>query len=300
MVRVGTFAAGPFDRNGVKCTPFADCIGGPNNGKEGASKLTYRVGVNAQINSDDLVYASVATGYKAGGFNDFDPTTGGTGAYVPESMTAYELGYKGLIGSDLSLTSAVYYYDYSSEQISSLVNVVGNFVIFTRGVPTILYGWEAEGRYRLGSDDSIDFGLTTEHSEYTAFKAGLLQNVNWAGYGLDRTPSLVVTAGYNHHWELGSMGSVDARINTKFNGNYHLSDFVSAIQYTQHSFTRTDLLLTYTTSDSRFYGEIYARNLEDNIQATGGGGGFTAGVPDAAGVAVNEPRMIGVRIGVKY
>ncbi|HUO21728.1 MAG TPA: TonB-dependent receptor [Caulobacteraceae bacterium] len=300
LTRVGTFAAGPFDAHGKLCAPFADCIGGPNNGSESASKLTYRVGLNAQFTPTQLVYASVATGYKAGGFNDFDPATHGAGPYAPESLTAYELGYKGRILPNLQLNSALYYYDYASEQISSLENIMGNFVIFTKGTPTTLYGWENEMNFRLDDNNTFDGSLSMEKSRYSNFRAGINANVNWSGQSLDRTPAAVISAGYNHYWSLGDKGSVKFRIDTRYSSSYLISDFVSAIHYTQSAFTRSDASLTYTSADQRFTAEAFARNLEDNIQATGGGGGFTPGVPNAATVAVNTPRQFGLRLGYKY
>jgi iron complex outermembrane receptor protein len=299
LKNVGTFATGPFDRNGVLCEPFADCIGSPNNGGGGGSKLTYRAGLNFELSRDHLIYASISTGYKAGGFNAFDPKTGGVGPYDPESMTAYELGYKGVIGNGASLNTAFYYYDYSSEQISSRVNIAGSFVIFTSGVPTTLYGWEAEGIFQLTDADRLDASVTLAHSEYRSFNAGQFQNVDWSGLSLDRTPEFTLTAGYTHHWNLG-IGKLDAHADFKYSSSYFISDFTTAIQYRQNTFSRSNLLLTYTAPDGRFYSQVFARNLEDNIQATGGGNGFVAGVPDAANVAVTEPRMVGLRVGVNY
>jgi iron complex outermembrane receptor protein len=129
VTRVGTFGA-PWqqmpsghpwlDPLGNVCEAPNDCVGTPNNGHEGASKVTYRVGINAQVMPANLLYASVATGYKAGGFNDFATPANGI-TYAPESMTAYEVGYKGMPTDYLRLNSAAFYYDYSSEQITSLI-----------------------------------------------------------------------------------------------------------------------------------------------------------------------------------
>jgi iron complex outermembrane receptor protein len=113
-----------------------------------------------------MVFASVATGYKAGGFNDFDPVTHGTAAYDPESLTAYEVGYKGRPMSNLQVNTTAFYYDYSKAQVSSLVNISGNFVIYTRSVPVTIYGLEIETKYKPTPNDQIDLAATFLHSEY--------------------------------------------------------------------------------------------------------------------------------------
>jgi iron complex outermembrane receptor protein len=170
----------------------------------------------------------------------------------------------------------------------------------TRGTPTTLYGWENEANWRLNDSDSLDGSLSLEKSKYNTFFAGTKQNISWVGQSLDRTPAAVVSAGYNHTWLLGDKGRIKLRVNSRYSSSYMLSDFNNAIHYTQKAYTRSDLTVTYTADDQRFYAEAYARNLEDNIQATGGGGGFSAKTVYGPGVSVSTPRQIGLRLGYKY
>ena len=215
-------------------------------------------------------------------------------------MVAYEAGYKGRLLPGLQLTSAFFYYDYKSEQISSTVTVNGSNVITTRGAPTLIYGWENEATWRLSDADTIDGSLMLEHSEYKTFFARPAQNVNWSGDSLDRTPELVFSAGYAHVWDLGDKGSVRFRIQTRYSSSYLLSDFNNALHYTQDAFTRTDSSIRYTAADNRFTVEGFVNNFEDNIQATGGGGGFSVNTPYGQTVATTTPRRFGVRLGYRY
>jgi iron complex outermembrane receptor protein len=75
--------------------------------------VTWRVNLDFTPTADDLFYASVTTGYRAGGFNlgyfSFIPT------YEPEEITSYELGYKGqLFDGTLQINASTYYYDYEN------------------------------------------------------------------------------------------------------------------------------------------------------------------------------------------
>lgn len=300
--RVGTFAAGPGpwpDELGNVCVAPANCIGPPNNGVQAANKTTYRVEADYEVAQSQLVYVSVATGYKAGGFNDFDPVTHGTAPYDPEQLTAYELGYKGQPLPNLQFNSSVFYYDYPKDQITSLVNIVGNFVLFTRAVPVEIYGWENELHYRITTADQINASVFFEKSKYKDFTAGINRDVNWSGLSLDKTPSVAATLEYTHEWRL-TQGSLTARVAGRYSSSYLVSDFVDAIQVRQKAFTRTDLNLRYRTEDDKYYVEGFVENLEDKIQMTGALGGYIPGAANSLSVAVSEPRLFGVRVGAKF
>ncbi len=301
--RHGTFAAGPGpwpNPSGGVCVAPDDCVGPPNNGYQSASKTTYRLAVDYQVAQGQMVFASIASGYKAGGFNDFDPVTHGTAAYDPESLTAYEVGYKGRPLSNLQINATGFYYDYSKAQVSSLVNIAGNFVIYTRSVPITIYGLEAEAKFRPTAHDQIDLAATFLHSEYESLQAGLFQNVDWSGYRLDKTPKAALTGAYSHDWDLANGGSVTARVATKYSSGYLTSSFVDAVQFKQGSFTRSDASLTYADADGRFSLTGFVKNIENDLQMLNAPSNYSATLPNSANISVSEPRMYGVRIGVRY
>ncbi|MBI1684293.1 TonB-dependent receptor [Caulobacter hibisci] len=301
--RKGTFAAGPGpwpDANGGTCTAPEDCIGGANNGYQNASKTTYRLAVDYQVAPGQMVFASVATGYKAGGFNDFDASTGGTGTYAPESLTAYEVGYKGRPLSNLQINGTAFYYDYASAQVSSLVNISGNFIIYTRSAPVTIYGLELESKFKPTPNDQIDLAATFLHSEYEALYVGILQNVDWSGYRLDKTPKAALAGAYSHVFELSNGASVTARLSSKYSSGYVTSSFSDALQFKQKAFTRSDATLTYAAQDGRFTVGAFVKNIENDLQMLNAPSNFSATYADAANISVSEPRMYGVRFGVRY
>ncbi|MET3109141.1 iron complex outermembrane receptor protein [Oxalobacteraceae bacterium GrIS 2.11] len=288
LTRVGTFSAGPTPG----CTnPFADCIGGPNNGSESATKLTYRLGLNYQFNPHELLYTDVATGYKPGGFNDFDPATNGVGPYIPEELTAYEIGYKGRLSNNFQFNSDLFYYDYAKNQISGLTNVEGNFVIYTRAVASTISGWENSLKYKMSDADQITASLSMMHSKYGQFMAGLFQNVDFTGKSLDKTPSATATLGYTHTTEVTN-GEIKTYLGTKYSSSYVASDLVGGVQYTQKAFSRSNANITYLHNSGKYSAQLFVTNIENKLQLTAAGSNnnFT----------VSEPRFIGVRFGVNY
>ena len=74
--------------------------------------VTGRINLDWTPNDKDLIYFSVTSGTRAGGFNL--GLFSANAKYQPESLVAYELGYKGeIFDGTMQVNSAVYYYDYS-------------------------------------------------------------------------------------------------------------------------------------------------------------------------------------------
>ncbi|MCV2367071.1 TonB-dependent receptor [Roseateles oligotrophus] len=102
-----------------------------NDHTESWKKFTYRLGLMKQLTPKDMVYTSLATGYKAGGFGDKDAfctehSCEGQYAnkttflpYKPETVTNLELGYKGLmLENRLSLSATAFYSKYKDMQVT--------------------------------------------------------------------------------------------------------------------------------------------------------------------------------------
>ena len=303
LTRYGTAAAGAT--NGTApwtsatsevCTYPNQCIGTPNNGHQSDRKLTYRVGLNDHLVAGGMLYGSIATGYKAGGFNDFNPATLTASPYGPESLTAYEIGYKGQAGADLSFSASAFYYDYAGDQINSRIVILGTAVSFTRLVPARIYGWETQARYRLGQHTTATLATSVEHSEFTNFMAGLSQTVDWAGQSLDKTPHFAATGALVHDIDLPGGATLTFRGLTKYSSGYLLSDFVNAVRFRQPAFTRSDASVTYAPPHRAWAVSLFVQNLENRIQRTGVPTSYSATIPDATTFAVSTPRFYGLRM----
>lgn len=301
--RVGTFAAGPGpwpNPDGGLCVAPDNCVGPPANGEQKASKVTWRAGINYQMTPVDLLYASVATGYKAGGFNDFDPVALTTAAYAPEELVAYEAGYKGRLGSSVRWNSALYYYDYSKMQVSSLVNIAGSMVIYTRLIPTEMYGWENDLTWDLSANTSLVVTAAWQHSEYKEFMAGVGQDIDWSGQSLDKTPTFVGSVALNHAFGLPNGDELRLRLYSKYSSSYLVSDFTTPVRLRQDSFTRSDASLTWVPQSGHWSLQAYVQNIEDKVQMIGQPGTYSDLIPNATTVAVAQPRTYGLRFNVDF
>ena len=334
-VRVGTFAVpffnpalgSPFspgsywlDPNGQPCHYPNDCVGGPNNGNETDSKVTWRIGLNYQITPRDLLFASVSTGFKAGGFNDFDPNTGSTAPYGPETLTAYEIGYKGRPLPGLTLSSDVYYYDYSKQQFNSLVffgpGGTPPGVLYTAIGKSKLYGWENEISYQVEKDTTLSGNFALGHSRVDDLLTGRISTsqFQYAGQPIDRNPEFTATGVINHNFELGNGAKIKLRGLIKYSSSYLISDLSNVVQFKQNAYTRSDASITYATAGDRFTVQAFVENIENKLQKTSGPNGYAGAyggtngnfmptaetIPNSVSFGVNTPRFFGVRLGAKF
>jgi iron complex outermembrane recepter protein len=323
--RVGTFAVNTTG----ECVYPDNCPGSDNSGVEKDHKVTWKVGLNYQVTPANLVYASVSTGFKAGGFNDFDPASGkAVVPYGPESITAYEIGYKGRPTAKLTLSASAYYYDYSADQINGLAlfangsaGVTG--VLYTQLAPVEIYGLEGEANYQFSRDTALHLNMAYEHSKIKSLETGYLGYLtgtfaNWAGYQLPNVPHFTANAALTHAIPLNNGARIKLRAASKFSSSYLLSDYANAVQFRQGAFTRTDASIGYAAQGDRLTIEFFVTNIENRLQRTFGPNGYngaygadTGGVPSAeangtsypvgsANFGVSLPRLYGVRLGTRF
>jgi iron complex outermembrane receptor protein len=100
------------------------------------SAFSWRLGANYDLAPDVMAYASIATGFKSGGFNGgFLSQTPAEALrqlepVQPETVTAYELGFKSsFLDRRVTLNVAAFYNDYKDMQVFVLIPpvVVGGF-----------------------------------------------------------------------------------------------------------------------------------------------------------------------------
>jgi iron complex outermembrane receptor protein len=95
---------------------------------EGNTFFDWRVGSEFDLAKDSMVYGTVTTGHKAGGFNDTirDPMGNPQNPpqYTPESVLAFELGSKNtLLDRRLRLNASAFMYLYKDQVFQTIVTV---------------------------------------------------------------------------------------------------------------------------------------------------------------------------------
>lgn len=272
-----------------------------NDARRNFEKVTWRLGADYDFGKT-LVYAVVSTGYKAGGFNDgceigkgpFCAFTADVLYYDPETVTAYEAGIKTRFADDaVRLTAALFHYDYKGLQLSSTSNVCGGpCQVTTNAGAAKIDGLELEAVVKPNENHRIDLGFNYLDARYARFIP--TPGIDFAGRPLDRSPKISASAGYAYTYPFDNGGKVEAGARVRLSDSYTLTDFTAVVQFRQPSFHKTDLTLTYSAPNDRFYLQGYVKNLEDKITLGSASANF-------AGTAVfADPRTYGVRAGFKF
>ena len=136
--------------------------------------IDWRVRIDYDLSPDHLIYGLVATGNKAGGFNDNFGTGGIAPTYRPERLTNFEIGSKNrftIVGLPAKLNVTAFYEDYHDQVLSSLLSIASaaKFATatgtpitfpsnFTPGAIIVNYNYNAANSAIAGAQ--FDGGLT--------------------------------------------------------------------------------------------------------------------------------------------
>jgi iron complex outermembrane receptor protein len=132
-------------------------------------ETTYKLGVDYQLSDDQLLYASYATGFQAGGyrtlcFGNLRSSCGGT-AFDPQTVDSVEAGWKSdLFDNTLRLNVAAFYAMYDDIQ-QIVTNNAGGFPIDNIGEVDV-YGVEVEVTWTPIADLNVYANFGYQESDF--------------------------------------------------------------------------------------------------------------------------------------
>jgi len=170
---VGGFPAGLV-------VPGANCGGAGNNTFFGATytpvefkKTTGRLAAEYQLNRDQMVYLSYATGFSSGGFNGSQTAllTEATRTFNPQEVKAIELGSKNrFLDNTLQLNVAAFQNKYSDQQEQRQVAVgLATASLLFNAAKSEAKGLEIEGQWRVTRQFTLGATLSLLDAKYTSF-----------------------------------------------------------------------------------------------------------------------------------
>lgn len=282
------------------------------------NKVTWRVGFDLDVGRS-LFYGSVASGYKQGGFGDGCSTGATTKVtsrgescaanlpqaiyYQPETLIAYELGFRGPVAEGVRLDASVFYYDYKNMQLSSQLNINGapTLVTTNAGKSSVL-GLEFQAILNPVRNLQFNLGFNLTDAKYKHFCPGGTGTSNpldpctagtpdFAGRPLDRSPKQVAFATVN--WTV-PVGDAEVVLNggTRLTGRYSITQFgASPVQYFTPAHSNSQASITYNAPGKKWYLQGYVKNIENFIEVRNA---------TADTVTPGDPRTFGVRVGAKF
>jgi outer membrane receptor protein involved in Fe transport len=142
-----------------------------------------RAYVSLDLSDNVKAYASVAKGFRSGGFN-----RAGIPPYDPESLWSYELGTKmNLVENRLSLELAVYYSEYSDYFVNGILpdNIAAGDII-TNGGEAEIKG--VDFTLNFNATDMLNIGLNANYVDAKFTEVKVLSSSHAVGDPLDGVP----------------------------------------------------------------------------------------------------------------
>jgi iron complex outermembrane receptor protein len=269
-------------------------------------KTTWRLGVEHDLAPATLLFATLSTGYKAGGFNDgclagtrelgIDcpaqvAVAASTLFYQPEHLKSFEAGFKTrFLDKRATLNASAFKYDYTNLQLSGVAIVMGapRYVTTNAGVADVK-GLELDGQYAASAAGRLRYSFTWLDAKYVSYKPDGV--TSWAGRSLDRAPDVTFSLGYEHRFALPG-GSLTAGAFTRYSDDYVIGVPTQQLEYTVPSRTTTDLALGWQPTGTQWSVQANVKNLENKIRPV---------TIDSFGMTVpSDPRTVEVRFNVRF
>jgi len=298
-----------------------------NTGTYKDSKVTWLLKAAYEIDPNNLVYASVSTGFKSGGLQDGGASVGAAGTFAPETITSYEIGSKSsFFGGKVKWNNALYDEEFKGYQFASSVTLPGGghtLNLYNVSGITRIVGLESELAAKLTTDDKVQLtasyiptatlgSLVAGSNDYSQIMpANPVTGVNSesiTGNRMPHTPKFSTTLQYQHMFHIGDATLVP-RINLHYEAASWLSVFDGGVVTAnnvannpndkQKAYTRTDLGLRYN-SGKAWYVDAFVRNIENSNIKTA-----ALAQQSSNGVVVWQaqylpPVTAGINFGVRY
>ena len=179
----------------------------------------YRFNASFDVTDDDLVYLTIAEGYRPGGFNLVTPNTGvplEQRQYKPDSITSYEVGGKlSFLDHRAYLSSALYYIDWTDIQTTIITDL--GFTLQGNAGKATARGFELELQTRDLAMPGLSLGVG-----YSYTYAKLAESIPDLGYNGDRVPTVPEHSGFvmaDYGFSLADGWKAGVTLSTTFTGS---------------------------------------------------------------------------------
>jgi iron complex outermembrane receptor protein len=264
---------------------------------------TYKFGVEWEATNENLLWASVGTGSRAGGFN-----FGEERSFDAEYIFAVEAGVKNtFFDNRFVLNVSGFWYDWDDPQLAATQD---GLPITTNTGSATSYGIEVD-LFAIPIDDlAIDasFGWLEAYYDSDFFQADItIQDftqgdprrrttpININRNRLPRSPRFTASLGAEYTFDVGRWGTVTPRVDAYYRDEVTFRQFGNS-KDTAAAYTRTDARIIWRSSTAQFWAEVYVRNIENEAVKTNQQ--IVASIYRTNSIAA--PRSTGFRIGYVY
>ena len=285
--------------------PFADIFAVKRDISDDA--FSGRIALDWKPAENTLVFGSVSTGYKSGGFNggflSSDPTEAiaQLNPIRPETVIAYEAGFKwdGL-DNRLRVNGAVFYYDYTDLQVFNLIPAVPGGTGFPVQVldnaeSATIEGAELEVIAQPTENLTLSANLGLLDAKVGHFVTGAGED--FTDNRLALSPKLKFSGVANYRIPLASNGEINLQASASYRGDQFF-DIRNDPLLQQEAYWLVDARIGYETPNGRWSVAAFGRNLTGEKYVN-----FAVNLTSTFGLlqqTVGAPRVGGVEVAYRY
>lgn len=270
------------------------------------NRFNWAVSTDYKLSDDMLVYARVATGYKAGGFNARSSNSG----YSPEDLTSYELGLKSeLFDRRLRFNAAVFYAKHEDLQIQQFqAGSQGSTSVTVNAGQADYKGIEFEGQALLADGLTLSGALGYIDRKYKQFLIldpmtnQIIDVADTARFPF--SSSLTWNAALQYELPRFDFGQLSARLEYNYRGKVYFHPTLVGTPLNDEIAGKARGLLDarLTLSELSLLGEgasiaVWAKNLTNKAYRVHG---IDFGGLGYAGSVYGEPRSFGVDVTFNF
>ena len=267
------------------------------------TRFTPRVGVEYQMNTNTMFYATYGQGFKSGTFNP-RASTDETGV-DPEIVDSFEIGMK-KDWSDQFRTNITYFtYDHKDRQYIAVSDAGDGTTLnqtLQNAAETAGNGVEAE--ITFVANENLTFNAAFGYLDFEIKRNDSVPPL----IGLSNTPEYTANFSANYFLET-DMG------NFVFNANYYHRDdyllFESSELLTQDSYGMVNVSIMWESLEGDWYASLHGKNLTDEAYLVGGydfvgapddSGNFTPGLGGDTTLIgyYGDPRTVHLTVGYRF
>lgn len=267
------------------------------------NKVTWRAGLEYNVDRQTMFYGTVTTGFESGGINNNSSNAAIPLSYAPQTVTAYELGSKNrFLNGRIAIDASIFYNRLRSLQITVLDQRTNLSYTASAGAARS-YGAELD--VRTVPVRNLHFDVTAAYNNakftdyvrpnpfYTATNGDPVQ-LQLAGNRVAVSPRVKTTVNAYYDIALPGVGMVTPSLTWLHSTKYYTSDYNTPLD-AQKRYDTLDLSLRYAPS-KQLYIEGYVQNLTDVAVIYSGQLGSNQRVQ----VSYGAPRTYGARAGYKF
>ncbi len=282
---------------------------GDGNRDQKLDKWSGKVGLEYQVERHVLLYANASKGVKSGGFTVYNsPNAGQINAFKPETLYAYEAGFKSDLTRQLRLNGSVFYYDYRNQQVLGAIidPDVGGIGRITNAPKSKIYGGELELEFAPTPRILFTQSLGYKKGEYVRYSDVDLTSVVQDPVTLQYSANFINFKGKQlpfANWSYQGSGSYTLPIGEDYQllaeGNYSYRDstpnFLGPV-FTVKRFWLANANLTFSPKNGPWSIGVYGRNiLGEKYDLT-----RNYFLPNAKVASPGRPSSYGVRLGLNF